>query len=231
MGLHQKQFLIHSSSLTYHRRRVSYPTRYQERYYNAKYHYHGIKLQGMVSPVGILESVFGPLPSIRNDAAMWSLARDFSPMDRINTAVGRHCFALGDPAYRGHHMHNYIATSFSRFQPGGLTREQAAYNGSLARARVVIEWMFGRVYTLWRRLQFVPRMQVCATPLGKMYLVCAILTNVHTCLNGGNQVSFYFGGIPPTLDEYLAAPRPQHRTSRAHAFYERAQEIFDDMYG
>jgi len=184
----------------------------------------------MVSPVGILESVFGPLPSIRNDATMWSLARDYSPMNRINLAAGRHCFALGDPAYRGHNMQNYIATSFFRFQPEGLTIEQAAFNENLARARVVIEWMFGLNYTLWRRLQLVPHMQVCSTPLGKMFLVCAFLTNVHTFLNGGNIVSFYFGGTPPTLDEYLAAPRPQHRISRAHDFYEQAQEIFDDMY-
>ncbi len=185
----------------------------------------------MVSPVGLLESIFGPLPSIRNDAAMWSIARDWSAMDRINHAVGRRCFALGDPAYRGSNMHNYIATSFSRTQPGGLTRQQSNYNKKIAEARVSIEWMFGRVYNLWRRLQFVPRMQVCSTPLGKVYMVCAILTNIHTCLNGGNQVSFYFGATPPTLDEYLAAPRPQHRQSRAHDFYERARAVMEDVYG
>lgn len=208
--------------------RVCYPTRYQERYYNGAYKYHGIKFQGMVSPVGIVESCYGPLPSVRNDAAMWDIARDFSAMTRINERVGRVCTVLGDPAYRGRRMRAFIVTSHDRNRP--LTPEELTHNGNLARARVCIEWTFGRIFSLWRRLSFVPRMQVGVSPLGKLYLVCVILSNVHTCLNGGNQTAYYFGGEPPTLEEYLSAPRPARRRSRAHEFYNTARQVLDDNY-
>ncbi|CAN0455769.1 unnamed protein product, partial [Ascophyllum nodosum] len=35
------------------------------------------------------------------------------------------------------------------------------------------------------------------------YRVSVFLTNLHTCLNGGNQISDYFGVKPPTAEQYL----------------------------
>lgn len=97
---------------------------------------------------------------------MWDIARDFSAMTRIDARIGRACKVVGDPAYRGRRMREYIVTSHDCNRP--LTPEQLTHNGNLARARVCIEWTFGRIYTLWRRLSFVPRMQVDISPLGKL---------------------------------------------------------------
>jgi hypothetical protein len=38
-------------------------------------------------------------------------------------------------------------------------------------------------------------------PAGKIYYVCAILCNFHTCLYG-SQTSEYFGVLPPDLETY-----------------------------
>lgn len=45
------------------------------------------------------------------------------------------------------------------------------------------------------------------SPLGYRYLSAVLLTNMRTCLNGMNPTSEYFDYYPPTLDEYLSAPR------------------------
>lgn len=46
--------------------------------------------------------------------------------------------------------------------------------------------------------------------LGYRYLSAVLLTNMRTCLNRMNQISEYFECPPPTLDEYLSAPRVEN---------------------
>ena len=46
-------------------------------------------------------------------------------------------------------------------------------------------------------------MNVNLSPVGKMYVVCALLENAQTCLYG-NQVSEMFGIDPPLLNDYSA---------------------------
>lgn len=113
-------------------------------------------------------------------------------MIRINARVGRASAALGEPAYRGQRTRAFNVTSHDRNRP--FTPEDLTHNGNLGRARVCIEWTFDRIFSLWRRLIFVshmqPHMQVGVSPLGKLHLVCTILTNVHTCLHWGNQTVY-----------------------------------------
>ena len=46
-------------------------------------------------------------------------------------------------------------------------------------------------------------MKVNLSPVGKMYVVCALLENAQTCFYG-NQVSEMFGIDPPLLNDYFA---------------------------
>ena len=46
-------------------------------------------------------------------------------------------------------------------------------------------------------------MKLCLSPVGKVYAVCALHQNAHTCLYG-NQVSTFFGMEPISLQEYFS---------------------------
>ncbi|KAK9372040.1 uncharacterized protein V1513DRAFT_282647 [Lipomyces chichibuensis] len=42
-----------------------------------------------------------------------------------------------------------------------------------------------------------------STAVAAHYMVSVLLTNIQTCLEGGNEVSQSFGYTPPSLDDYL----------------------------
>ena len=49
-----------------------------------------------------------------------------------------------------------------------------------------------------------PQQKFLLSPVGVQYRVATLLSNWHSCLNGGNQIAQYFGLTTPTLEEYLA---------------------------
>lgn len=44
--------------------------------------------------------------------------------------------------------------------------------------------------------------------LGERFLSSVLLSDMITCMHGGNQISKYFECPPPSLSVYLSAPRP-----------------------
>ena len=41
------------------------------------------------------------------------------------------------------------------------------------------------------------------SPVGVQYKVATLLSNIHSRLNGGNEILQFFGCPPPSLEEYL----------------------------
>jgi len=81
---------------------------------------------------------------------------------------------------------------------------QALFNSRMSSVREAVEWGFGRLKTLWPFASSPSKIKVRQAPVGKIFLVAVLLTNVHCCLQPlGNQISMYFDLPPPTLDEYL----------------------------
>ncbi|CAB1104951.1 unnamed protein product [Ectocarpus sp. CCAP 1310/34] len=76
--------------------------------------------------------------------------------------------------------------SFSASVNGPLTPAMRNFNKSMSQCRVTVEWGFKEMTSKWA-----------------FYTVATLLSNFHSCLNGGNQISQYFGVEPPTLEEYL----------------------------
>lgn len=76
-----------------------------------------------------------------------------------------------------------------------------AFNRDMSSVRESVEWGFGRLKSLWEFLNWDKKQRVRQTPL---FVVGALLTNCHTCMQPlGNQISMCFGLAPPTLDAYL----------------------------
>jgi hypothetical protein len=51
-------------------------------------------------------------------------------------------------------------------------------------------------------MDFKKNLKVALSPVGKVYITSAILSNALTCMYG-NTTSTFFGVQPPTLQEYL----------------------------
>ena len=81
--------------------------------------------------------------------------------------------------------------------------QQLAYNAAMSKVRVGVEWVFGDIVNFFKFLDFKKNLKIGLSPIAKMYMVCALLTNVRTCVYG-SMTSSYFNLDPPTLAEYLA---------------------------
>ena len=77
-----------------------------------------------------------------------------------------------------------------------------AFNRSMSKVREAVEWLFNDVAKSWKFIDFKKNLKMQLSSVGKMYLVCAILRNVLTCLYG-SMTSEYFDLDPPALQNYF----------------------------
>ena len=72
----------------------------------------------------------------------------------------------------------------------------------MSEVRVSVEWIFTDIITYFKFLDFKKDLKIGLSPVGKMYIVCALLHNARACLYG-NTTSTYFDCEPPTVEEYF----------------------------
>ena len=84
-----------------------------------------------------------------------------------------------------------------------LTDDQQEFNSRMSKLRVSVEWGFGKICQFFAFLDFKKNLKILLQPIGKYYLVAAVLANCHTCLYG-SQTSIFFGLDPPELEDYLS---------------------------
>ena len=102
----------------------------------------------------------------------------------------------GDPAYP------MRARLIRPFRDRVSTPKMQAFNRSMSQVREAVEWLFNDVAKSWKFIDFKKNLKMQLSGVGKMYLVCAILRNVLTCLYG-NMTSEYFDLDPPALQDYF----------------------------
>ena len=78
-----------------------------------------------------------------------------------------------------------------------------AYNKSMSRVHVTVEWIFGDIVNYFKFMDFKKNLKIGLSQVGKMYIVAAILRNALTCLYG-NETSQFFELDPPSLHEYFS---------------------------
>ena len=99
----------------------------------------------------------------------------------------------GDPAYP-HRLH-LQAPCRAEIR---LTEEQNEFNRAMSAVTVSVEWMFGDIVNFFKFLDFKKNLKVHRSAIGKMYIICSLLTNARTCLYG-SLTSKYFNLDPQSL--------------------------------
>ena len=101
----------------------------------------------------------------------------------------------GDPAYPCTKPSLHLQAQFRDAQ---MTPH---FNKSMSEVRASVEWVFGDISNFYKFLIWRGSSK-CTSPVGKIYIIWAILQNAHTCTYG-NIVSEYFGVSPPSLQDYF----------------------------
>ena len=165
--------------------------------FNGHKRIHVLKFQSVVIPNGLIYNLYGPVEGRRHDSDMLA---EFRILDELQL----HAYTLneeplciyGDPVYplRVHLQAPY--------QSNCLTDLQKQYNTAMSNVRVSVEWFFKEILTYFAFVDFKKNLKIGLSAIGKMYVVCALLTNTRTCLYK-SQTSNFFGVVPPMLEEYF----------------------------
>lgn len=136
----------------------------------------------------------GPEPGRRHDSFMLKQSK---VLEHLSDRIGaENLYLYGDSGYplRRHLITPHIGRN--------LTEEQQAFNTTMSKMRICVEWEFGELYENFAFLSYKKNQKLFLQPLGKYYIVSTILKNCMTCLYGCNT-STYFNCNPPTLEQYL----------------------------
>lgn len=175
-------------------RQICRPTENQADYYSGHKRFHCLKYQSVVTPNGLITNMYGPIEGRRHDGYMLGQSNLVEQL-AANPRLSNYC-VYGDPAYALH------ANVQAPFRGHDLGREQAEFNTLMSSVRQSVEWGFKGIVNLFAFVDFHKNQKMLLQPVGKYYLVAALLTNCHSCLYS-NQIATSFGLPSPTLEEYL----------------------------
>ena len=179
-------------------RPVCRPGVHQRVLYNGHKRVHSIKFQSVVAANGLIANLYGPVEGRRHDSGMLAMS-GLLPMLEVHSIspTGQPLCIYGDPAYplRVHLQ--------GPFKGAALTPQQEAFNQSMSKVRISVEWVFGDIVEYFAFLDFKKDLKVGLSAIGKMYTVCALLRNAHSCIYG-SSTSTFFGIDTPSVECYFA---------------------------
>jgi hypothetical protein len=175
-------------------RPICRPSEDQRIVYNGHKRTHAIKFQSIISPCGLIISLYGPVEGRRHDITLYRHSNVEQKLRNLYEELG--VCIYGDPAYM---LRPWL---IAPYKGGNLNRDQTLFNREMSQVRLSVEWGFGKVISLFAFLDYKKNQKILLSPIGKYYAIGVLLTNCHTCINGG-ITSSYFDCRPPSLEEYL----------------------------
>ena len=178
-------------------RPICRPEQNQRVVYNGHKRVHAIKFQSVVTPNGLIANLHGPYDGRKHDSGMLTESCLLAQLQQHSFgANGNPLCIYGDPAYP-------LRIHFQcPFRGQGLTQAQQQFNTAMSKVRISVEWAFGDILNYFSFLDFKKDLKIGLSSVGKMYMVCALVRNAHTCLYGSVTSSF-FDLEPPKLTNYF----------------------------
>jgi len=170
---------------------ISRPGKSQRLMYSGKSKTHCMKNLALVTPSGIA-FFFGPEIGSKHDSG---ISNKHLVPQQVEQVFGSYRVY----ADQGFAMSRNIITPYRT-----NNREDLDWNNRMSKARIGNEWYFGLQKQFWRFIGDKRNLKVFEGPVGAYFNVTGHLTNILTCLRGGNQISYHFGADVPSLNSYLA---------------------------
>lgn len=180
-------------------RPICRPSRDQNLQYSGYKKTHVLKYQSVMMPNGMIARLDGPFNGRRHDSAVLHLSDLLRQCQAKLVVSEEKWYAFyGDPGYANQ---KFIKVGF-KTNRNTLTERQKIFNRDMSALRVHVEYGFGKIIQLFAFLDFKKNQKLLLQPIKLQYIVAALLSNCHTCMNG-SQISDYFLCSPPKLEEYL----------------------------
>ena len=158
-------------------RPCSRPGQNQRILFNGHKRIHAFKFRSVVIPNGLICNLYGPVEGRTHDSGMLA---EFRLLDQAQlyayTPNGEPLCIYSDPAYP---LHVHLQAPY---QVNRLTNMQKGYNTAMSNVRVSVEWLIKEIMTYFLFVDFKKSLKIGLRAIGKMYVVCALLTNARTCL-------------------------------------------------
>lgn len=159
---------------------------------------HGIKFQSITTPSGMIANLYGPIEGCRHDSGILRMSGVLNQLEQHMTGRDGSIYSLyGDQAYP---LSQFLIPPF---KGAAIPPDQSLFNKRMSALRISVEWTFGKLLSQFAFVDYRKNQKLYLQPVGKYYVVAAILTNCHSCLYGSETAEF-FGVDAPTLQEYLA---------------------------
>ena len=163
--------------------------------YNGHKRVHLIKFQSVVASNGLIASLFGPVEDRRHDSGMLVDSGLLQELSHYQFAPdGTPLCVYGDPTYP------LCVHLQGPFKGAHLTPAELQFKKAMSQVRVSVEWLFGDIVNYFAFLDFRKNLEIGLSKVGKMYIVCALLRNAHSCLYQSSP-SKLFGIDPPQIQE------------------------------
>ena len=145
--------------------------------YNGHKRVHAIKFQSVVAPNGLIVNLFGRVEGCRHDSGMLAMSGLLPMLETYSvSSTGQPLCLYGDPAYP------LRVDLQGPFKGAALPPQHAAFNVSMSKVRVSVEWVFADILEYFSFLDFKKDLKVGLSAIGKKYVICALLRNAHSCL-------------------------------------------------
>ena len=178
-------------------RPICRPQQLQRVVYNGHKRVHALKYQAIATPNGLIANLYGPIEGRRHDSGMLAVSNILPQLQQLCNRSGDIPLCIyGDLAYP---LRPQLITPFRQLN---MTNDQRAFNTAMSKVRIGVEWVFGDIVKYFSFMDYKRNLKIGLSPIGKMYTVCALLTNARTCFYG-SQSSSYFDLEPPTINEYF----------------------------
>ncbi|KAH9100329.1 hypothetical protein LEN26_015963 [Aphanomyces euteiches] len=158
----------------------------QKTAYNCHKRMHALKFQSISTPDGLIVHLYGPKPGSRHDSYLLERSQIVPYLQDKLAIDGKRYVIYGDPAYG---LNDVIVAGYTGAK---LDEYQAEFNKRMCALRLSVEWGFGIVIKHWTMIEYKGGQKLLSRSLGKQYAVAVLLTNIHTCMRGRNQISECF---------------------------------------
>ena len=139
--------------------------------------------------------MYGAVEGKKHDSAMLTMSNLYNQLVQYSRkANGEALCIYGNLAYQ---LRPHLQGPFKN---KNLTPQQADFNKSMSTVRISVEWVFDEILNYFSFLDYKKILKIELGAVGKMYCVCALLTNAHILLNR-SMTSDFFDIEPPTLEE------------------------------
>ena len=149
-----------------------------------------------MNPNGLISNLYGPVEGKTHDSGMLAQSSLSPQLQQFaHTPNGEPVCPYGDTAFL---LRIDLQAPFT----GNRTPQLETFNTTMSNVQVAVEWLFKEITTCFYFLDFKKDPKIELSPNGKMYIVCASMTNARTFLYA-SQTSDYFGVIPLMLEDYF----------------------------